>query len=44
MNTDTTRPWSAHHDQRENRSIARSLKDKENTMDTDVRENKLIEV
>lgn len=33
--------WSANHDQRGNRSIVRSLKDKRNTMDIDVRENKL---
>lgn len=37
-------PGSANHDQRESRSIVKSLKDKKNTMDIDVRENKLREV
>lgn len=37
-------PWPATHDQTENTSIVRSLKDKGNTIDIDVRGNKLREV
>lgn len=37
-------PWPASHDLTENTSIVRSLKDKANITDTDVRGNKLREV
>lgn len=37
-------PWAANHDLTENTSVVRSLRDKGNTTDPDVRGNKLREV